>query len=291
MATLSIAPKLPQISVHNRTPALSAFKSMHVLAVYSAATKEANIAGQASRALALKRRARGSAKSSVGAPVSASSGAQLVAWAPWQPSASRFTRMSTIRQALEILLKEAPQRIALILQVDDADASEAAATALYCMLVNGVYSLGKVSRAAGETPLAAVELFGVAKDFSPSGAVAAATGNLLARQLTLRPPNDLTPGQFRADIAALAKQEGWRHEEFDFRKLKKMGAGAFCAVAQGSPRGDAALVHLRYRPVQVPKKALPSVAISISAISAVATSTKANPSGPMRCYSAKVPRG
>jgi len=31
------------------------------------------------------------------------------------------------------------------------------------------------------------------------------------------------------------------------KKLHKMGAGAFAAVAQGSSEEDAAIVHLRYR--------------------------------------------
>jgi len=49
-------------------------------------------------------------------------------------------------------------------------------------------------------------------------------------------------------VRALAKDRNWTVEEFDFKKLKKMGAGAFCAVAQGSDHEDAAIVHLRYSP-------------------------------------------
>ena len=64
------------------------------------------------------------------------------------------------------------------------------------------------------------------------------------------PPNELTPGAYRERIKALAKQHGWTREEYDFKRLKKMGAGAFCAVAQGSDTRDvrdAAIVHLQYR--------------------------------------------
>ena len=60
------------------------------------------------------------------------------------------------------------------------------------------------------------------------------------------PPNELTPGQYRGRIKELAKEHGWRREEFDYSKLRKMGAGAFCAVAQGSETRDAAIVHLSY---------------------------------------------
>jgi leucyl aminopeptidase len=45
----------------------------------------------------------------------------------------------------------------------------------------------------------------------------------------------------------LAQANGWKHEEFDMKKLRKMGAGAFVAVAQGSETEDAAIVHLTYK--------------------------------------------
>jgi leucyl aminopeptidase len=60
------------------------------------------------------------------------------------------------------------------------------------------------------------------------------------------PPNELTPSSYRAKVKELAKQHGWTHEEFDMPALKKMGAGAFYAVGQGSEPMDAAIVHLTY---------------------------------------------
>src|SRR3990167_7627737 len=62
------------------------------------------------------------------------------------------------------------------------------------------------------------------------------------------PPNELTPASYGDRIRKLARQHGWKHEEYDLKRLRKMGAGAFCAVAQGSADDDAAIVHLRYRP-------------------------------------------
>jgi leucyl aminopeptidase len=61
------------------------------------------------------------------------------------------------------------------------------------------------------------------------------------------PPNELTPGGYRKRVRQLAQQQGWRHEEYEVKRLRKMGAGAFAAVAQGSEEPDAAIVHLRYR--------------------------------------------
>jgi leucyl aminopeptidase len=83
-------------------------------------------------------------------------------------------------------------------------------------------------------------------DFSDIQALAA--GNSLTRSLTVLPPNDLTPALYREKIRALAVENGWTHEEYDMKKLRKMGAGAFVAVAQGSDPEDAAIVHLTYAP-------------------------------------------
>ncbi len=78
--------------------------------------------------------------------------------------------------------------------------------------------------------------------------LALARANTLARELTVLPPNELTPATYRQRIRTLAKAQGWKLEEYAFKRLKKLGAGAFCAVAQGSDHEDAAIVHLSYRP-------------------------------------------
>ena len=66
--------------------------------------------------------------------------------------------------------------------------------------------------------------------------------------MTALPPNELTPASYRRRIRELAKSSALDIEEYDFQRLKKMGAGAFCAVAQGSDHEDAAIVHLRWQP-------------------------------------------
>ncbi len=83
---------------------------------------------------------------------------------------------------------------------------------------------------------------------------ARAQGNILVRQLTVLPPNELTPALYRDRIAELAAKHGWDHESFDMKKLGKMGAGAFVAVGQGSDPQDAAIVHLRYKPKHAKKR-------------------------------------
>jgi leucyl aminopeptidase len=73
-------------------------------------------------------------------------------------------------------------------------------------------------------------------------------GNNLARWLTALPGNELTPASYRRRVTQLARREGWRMRFLDSRALKRLGAGAFLAVSQGSADDDAGIIHLRYTP-------------------------------------------
>jgi leucyl aminopeptidase len=43
--------------------------------------------------------------------------------------------------------------------------------------------------------------------------------------LTVVPPNELTLGPCRTRVKKLAQEQGWKVEEFDMKKLRKMGRG------------------------------------------------------------------
>ena len=74
------------------------------------------------------------------------------------------------------------------------------------------------------------------------------SGAHLARWLTQLPPNVLGPGAYRRALATLARRHRWRMRVYGEAALRRLGAGAFTAVARGSARRDAALVRLEYRP-------------------------------------------
>ena len=61
----------------------------------------------------------------------------------------------------------------------------------------------------------------------------------LVRHLTMRAGNDLKPATYVNDVKEMAKDWGVDFEFIDFDKLMDMKAGAFVAVAQGSPDHDA----------------------------------------------------
>jgi len=81
-----------------------------------------------------------------------------------------------------------------------------------------------------------------------TAALAVENGAHLARWLTALPPNVLYPGSYRRALAALAKRHRWQMRTYSEAALKRLGAGAFAAVARGSRNRDAALVRLEYRP-------------------------------------------
>jgi leucyl aminopeptidase len=178
-------------------------------------------------------------------PLAIETGAGLRVYAMLDAEADTFSRHAQLRRALEPLLNEHPAEIHVALYGEAAFKKAVSKDAVYCAGVNA-QPLPVQKSAKPSTPLKKINLHGVANgDYARE--LALAEGNTLTRSLTNLPPNQLTPAVYRKRVAALAKEYGWKIEEYSFDKLKKMDAGAFCAVAQGSPAKDAAIVHLSYK--------------------------------------------
>jgi len=86
--------------------------------------------------------------------------------------------------------------------------------------------------------------------------LAEAKGNNLARFLTALPTNALTPRAYRERVEKIAQACGWRARFWGLKRLSSRGAGAFLAVARGSPERDAGILHLRYSPKGKPRATL-----------------------------------
>ncbi|HQR04187.1 MAG: leucyl aminopeptidase family protein [Proteobacteria bacterium] len=167
--------------------------------------------------------------------------AMVLAMAP--AASGHFERLTLARKALMLLLKENPAVIAI---VDRAQDTDFARDAIFSALLNGqVLPARKRKPARG---LERIDYFGDLRSADCAAVSALATANTLCRTLTALPPNELTPATYRQRIRALARTWGWQIEEMDCKRLRRLGAGAFCAVAQGSDHDDAAIVRLRYRP-------------------------------------------
>lgn len=190
-------------------------------------------------------------------PLSAEIGeGTVLAWALLDRAKTRFEQQTAVRKAAQLLLGEKPVSLGIAVFGSDEERRLAAEMGVQVALYNGA-SLPSRKKKSDAKPLASVRLFGwkAADDFASLRAQA--EGNLLTRTLTMLPPNDLTPVAYRSRIRTLAKEQRWQHKELDMKALRKMGAGAFVAVGQGSDPEDAAIVHLTY----APKRAKHSVAL------------------------------
>jgi leucyl aminopeptidase len=171
----------------------------------------------------------------------------LSSWVALDPAQSAFEQQTAMRKALQPLLAEKPKEIAIAVFGDARSRQQAAARAVYSAWINGT-PLPERKKKSEAVPLERIRLYGHKDTDGFRLLRAQATGNTLCRELTVLPPNELTPGNYRKRIAKLAREHGWEHEEYDLQRLRRMGAGAFIAVAQGSAEADAAIVRLRYRP-------------------------------------------
>lgn len=248
---------VPDVKISPSLPTIAHAASKHLLIVHVKGfdpqkVVDADIRDRARARLPKKAAKTGAADA---AAVMADVAGKLVVWAEYDAEAASFKRLTGLRNAVELLLKECPTEVDVLIFGKSAAIDDCAADAVYTLAVNGQFNLGKQAGPKSHTTptLRTIHVHGTSRTFDGKRVRSIAEGNLLARLLTLRAPNDLTPKRFRADIERLAKAEGWRCRTFDFNTLKKMGAGAFCAVAQGSPHRDAAVVHLSYAPKRLKK--------------------------------------
>ena len=165
---------------------------------------------------------------------------------------SMFQKHSLLRKAVKPLLDETPASIAICVFGGEA-AREANACAAYYVLSVNAAELPSRKKEYKSKPLKEISIYGFKAAHDYGYVNARVAGNTLCRSLTMLPPNELNPTSYRAKVKALAKEHGWMHEEFDMPALKKMGAGAFYAVGQGSEPMDAAIVHLTYNPKDAKK--------------------------------------
>jgi len=163
-----------------------------------------------------------------------------------------FQRHTLIRKALKPLIAENPETLNIAVFGGEDSKEINARAAVYVALMNS-QRLPSYKKESAKKNIKSIELFGIELKDKFVNEIAIVTGNKLTRELTMLPPNELTPSIYRTKIKSLAKSHGWKLEEFDMAKLKKMGAGAFVAVGQGSEPQDAAIVHLTYKPKQIKK--------------------------------------
>ncbi|MGV0998169.1 MAG: M17 family metallopeptidase [Fluviibacter sp.] len=200
-------------------------------------------------------------------PAASLPGGGLIGWLAFDPDAAAFLRHQQLRQALSGLLAEQPEQLNLVFHGSAGFVASALPDAAYVAVVNRVGlpktvapdKAVKTARNAKPAKAGEIRCWVGTRDqaflkTALNTALVKAEANILTRALCVLPPNQLTPGSFRALIPAQIKGLGIRSELYDVTRLQKMKAGAFLAVAQGSPAQDAAIVHLSYVPKIKPAK-------------------------------------
>ncbi len=170
----------------------------------------------------------------------------LTVWLRLDPAKPAFERQTLLRKAIMALLEEHPTELHLAAFGEAAFRAGALREAAYVAWLNGADLPVWKKEDKPPAALKRIVAHGAKSADGLARERATAEGNALCRELTWLPPNLLTPATYRTRIRELAKREGWRIEEYDLKRLKKMKAGAFLAVARGSRHEDAAIVRLTY---------------------------------------------
>ena len=173
-----------------------------------------------------------------------------------KPGTSAFERLTIARKLIGAQMERRSESLALATAGLDANARDAAVDALIAAALAAHFELPNFKSAPDKTRrLKRLVVYGPLSESARARTIAAALGNNLARYLTALPPNELTPDRYRREAQKLARACGWRTRFLDLKKLQRLGAGAFIAVAQGSPNPDAGILHLRYTPRRRSKRA------------------------------------
>ncbi|MEM9173012.1 MAG: leucyl aminopeptidase family protein [Pseudomonadota bacterium] len=138
-------------------------------------------------------------------------------------------------------------QIALVIDIESlGDTAGAARRAVFALTVSR-FDLPFFGKRKRREPNIDITVFEPRKTDLQS-TLANARGNCMARWLTALPPNKLDATGYADLCAALAKRYGWQYKFISASMLKRRGAGAFTAVAQGNENNDAGIVCLKYRP-------------------------------------------
>jgi len=148
-------------------------------------------------------------------------GGHLLSFVVLDKKKNTFQRHTAIRKALQPLLSENPPMLTIGIFGSEDLKEQNARAAIYVALMNS-QTLPSRKKENLKKNIKLIELFGVEIQDKFTDEVAIVSGNTLTRELTMLPPNELTPSIYRTKIKSLAKSNGWKLEEFDMTKLKKM---------------------------------------------------------------------
>lgn len=172
-----------------------------------------------------------------------------------KPDSSTFELLEMGRKVVEPTLEQDPKTVALVIHGMEDEAAERVAEVVLAATLTAVADMPSFkSEKPAAKELSGFKLFGLRVRHGFKRTFAEAEGNALARRLGMMPSNRLTPTEYLREVRKLVRQHGWKLDFYGVDELKKRKAGAFLAVAQGSPKADAGIVRLRYAPARKPNR-------------------------------------
>ncbi|HMK85354.1 MAG TPA: leucyl aminopeptidase family protein [Steroidobacteraceae bacterium] len=163
--------------------------------------------------------------------------------------ASTFERLQAAGKLARAALECEPPSLLVWQQGCEEEAAGAMLHALAAAVEAAAFQLAAFkSKPKARVALKALDIAYAGKLSDLRYTLACAAGNNIARWLTALPPNSLDARAYRRVLEDFARHLRIGYRFYGERELRRLGAGAFLAVAQGNAARDAGIVRLTYRP-------------------------------------------
>jgi len=159
-----------------------------------------------------------------------------------------FGRLTLARKLVSAATGEKAGCLGILVMGFDVTEQHALCKAAVAAALAAGFNLPEFKSKTSPRKIRSIRLLGLEKKVDLARTIAESRGNDLARWLTALPPNVLDATNYAVMLKELAKQHGWQYKRYGTSELKKLGAGAFLAVAQGNDDDSASIVRMRYRP-------------------------------------------
>jgi leucyl aminopeptidase len=164
--------------------------------------------------------------------------------------ASTFERLQAAAKLARSALDGDPKSLLVWQQGCSEDAADASFHAIIAALEAAAFRFATFkSKPKSRTQLLQIDLARRGKLHGMDLTLATSAGNNLARWLTSLPPNTLDAAGYRRLLKQLAQRLKLNFKFYGESQLKRLGCGAFLAVARGNAMRDAGIAMLSYRPL------------------------------------------
>ncbi len=174
----------------------------------------------------------------------------LVVAAKTAAGTDAFDRLTLGRKLVAAATNEKAGNLGILVMGFDAEEQHALCDAAVAAALAAGFNLAQFKSKSSPARIRSICVLGLDEKIDLSRTIAEAKGNNLARWLTSMPPNKLDAINYASLLKTIASDNGWQYKRFATKELKKLGAGAFLAVAQGNDDDSASIVRLRYRPLK-----------------------------------------